>query len=245
MYIFIIPAYNEERNIGLLLNKMKEKMDGKEYLIIIVNDGSKDNTKMIAESFKDKMPIKIVDHKINKGVGEVFRSGFKEALKDARDDDIIITKEADNTSDLAIFDNMVESISSGADLVLASCYAPGGRVLGTSLYRKILSWGANQLVKLIVPIKGIHTFSSFYRAHRGKFLKDIYAIYGEQMIEEDGFVCMVELLIKYGRLKPKVVEIPMILDGTIREGKSKMKTKKTIIAYFKLFIKTLARKGRK
>jgi len=239
MYIFVIPAYNEEQNISQLLRKLKDKMGRRNYSVIIVNDGSRDKTKEIALGFMKEMPLKVFDHATNLGVGQVFRTGFKAALKEAKNDDVIITKEADNTSDLAILDKLINSIESGYDIALASCYAPGGQVVGTSLYRKILSWGANQLVKLIVPIKGIHTYSSFYRAYRAKYLKDAFILYGDKLIEENGFVCMVELLVKLGKMKPKVIEIPMVLNGNVREGKSKMRTKATIMAYLRLIAKQL------
>jgi dolichol-phosphate mannosyltransferase len=243
MNIFVIPAYNEEKNIGSLLAKMKEKLAGSDYSIIIVNDGSRDKTKQIALDYGRSMPVTVIDHDTNQGVGQVFRTGFKAALARAKDEDIIITKEADNTSDLSVLDEMISAINKGDDLSLASCYAPGGKVIGTSLYRKLMSWGANQLVKLIVPIKGIHTYSSFYRAYRAGFLKKAFALYGDNLIEEGGFVCMVELLVKLGKMKPKVTEVPMVLNGNIREGKSKMRTKATIMAYFKLIAKQLLKRG--
>ena len=64
---------------------------------------------------------------------ETFKVGFKTALKIADDNDIIITKEADNTSDLNILDAMIKKIKKGNDIVLASCYAKNGRVENASL----------------------------------------------------------------------------------------------------------------
>jgi dolichol-phosphate mannosyltransferase len=75
------------------------------------------------------------------------------------------------------------------------------------------------------------------------FLRKAYKYYGEAFIEEKGFVCMVELLIKFGRFNPRVVEIPMVLNGNIREGKSKMKVGKTIASYIKLFLKNSLKGG--
>jgi dolichol-phosphate mannosyltransferase len=244
MHIIVIPAYNEEKNMGSLLNNLKAKMAGRDYSVIIVNDGSSDRTGDIVESYSKEMPVKALTREVNNGVGEAFSAGFKEALNNAKDNDIIITIEADNTSDLSILDGMIKGVESGADIALASCYAPGGIVKGISLHRKILSWGANQLVRAIVPIKGIHTFSSFYRAYNAGFLRKASQIYGDKLIEEKGFNCMVELLIKLGKLKPKVVEVPMELICDKRKGKSKMKIASTILSYLRLITMNLL-KGRK
>ncbi len=244
MYIIVAPAYNEEKNIGSLLANLKNKMRDRDYSVIVVNDGSKDRTRDIAEGYAAQMPVKVLTRELNNGIGEAFKAGFKEALNNAKDNDIIITIEADNTSDLSILDGMIKGVEAGADLALASCYAPGGKVTGLSLHRKILSWGANHLVKFIVPIKGIHTFSSFYRAYNAGFLRKAYNVYGDRLIEEKGFNCMVELLVKLGKLKPKVVEVPMELICDNRKGKSKMKIASTILSYLRLITISLL-KGRK
>jgi dolichol-phosphate mannosyltransferase len=240
MIIFVIPVYNEEKNIELLLLKTKEKMEVQDldYRLIIVNDGSTDNTVSIIESLKDKLPLELCSYYPNRGVGEAFRVGFRKALEICDDNDIIVTKEADNTSDLSILDKLISKIKDGYDVALASCYAREGAVLGTTLFRLILSKGANILLKFVVPAKNIHTFSSFYRAYSSKALEEIYRIYGDKLIEEDGFECMVELLIKFSQdSRFKITEVPMILDGTKRVGKSKMRILKTTKGFLKVIFK--------
>lgn len=236
MIIFIIPAYNEEKNIGTLLSKMKEKMKQSSvpYRIIIVNDGSKDLTLNKIGSFKDSMPITVISHLTNLGVGQVFRSGFSEALKIAGEEDVIITKEADNTSDLAILETMVSRINDGFDVVLASCFAKEGKVVNTTIFRKMLSFGCNTLLKFFFSVPEVNTYSSFYRAYRASSLKKAFSIYGEGLIEEKGFVCMAEMLIKFNRIKLKITEIPMVLKCDLRKDKSKMNRAKTIYGYLRM-----------
>lgn len=231
MIIFVIPAYNEAENILNLLNKTHETMMAKKltYKVIIVNDGSTDDTVKVVEALKDKMPVEIYSHYPNKGVGEAFRVGFRKALEISGDGDIVVTKEADNTSDLTILHQLISNINNGDDIALASCYAREGGVMGTTLFRLILSRGANILLKLFIPVKNIHTFSSFYRAYSSKALRQMYAIYGDNLIRGDGFECMVELLIKFSRNGNfKISEVPMVLDGSKRIGKSKMRILRTI-----------------
>jgi dolichol-phosphate mannosyltransferase len=73
--------------------------------------------------------------------------------------------------------------------------------------------------------------------YKARFLKDILRIYKDRFIEEKGFTCMLELLIKSHRFGYKICEVPMILDSKIRIGESKMKNVKTIISYFKIIYK--------
>jgi len=236
MLRFIIPAYNEEQNIESLINKTAEYARSRNYKfeIVVVNDGSTDKTLEILKRLQNKEPIVILNQIVNKGVGEAFKRGFYHVAEASSEDDIIVTKEADNTSDLSILDNMIKKISDGNDLVLASCYMPGGEVTNTSAYRRILSSGANLLLKLSTPLKNVHTFSSFYRAYRASLIKKASAVYNDKLIEEKGFSCMVELLIKLSRLGIKITEVPMTLKGNMRKDKSKMKVLNTISGYLKL-----------
>lgn len=239
MIIFIIPAYNEEKNIRDLLKRTETKMfeRGFDYKIIVVNDGSIDKTASIVNSLKDKIPLELYNQYPNRGVGEAFRQGFRIAINSASDNDIIITKEADNTSNLEIITEMIDKIRNGYDMVLASCYSKGGGIRETTFYRRITSWGANMLLRLFFPI-GVRTYSSFYRAYNSKSLKMAFHQYGNKLIEENGFECMVELLIKLKKLGGfKVSEVPMVLDGNMRKGKSKMMVFKTTLGFIRVIYK--------
>lgn len=240
MIIFVIPAYNEAKNLPTLLLKTKEKMEENRlaFRILVINDGSTDGTLEVIESLKADMPVEVYSHYPNKGVGEVFRTGFRKALELAKDDDIIVTKEADNTSDLNILDELIAKIKEGNALALASCYAPKGQVKGTTPFKLFLSKAANFILKLFVPVRGIHTYSSFYRAYNAAALRKLAAFYGDKLIEENGFECMVELLIKFSRAQEiKIAEVPMVLDGSKRAGKSKMRILRTIRGFLRVIFR--------
>ena len=232
MLYFIIPAYNEQENIGALLENILDlELRDDEYQVIVVNDGSKDNTLQIVDTFLTRMPVSVESHVVNQGVGAVFRTGFQAALKYAKPSDVIITMEADNTSDLAILPEILKNVYSQSDLVLASCYAPGGEIKGTNLWRKFLSWGANLLLVLAFPIKGVKTYSSFYRAYNAGFLQKAIDTYQGKFIEQPGYVCMVEVLVKMNRINARISEVPMILNINMRKDASKMRIWRTILDY--------------
>lgn len=239
MIIFLLPAYNEERNIEKVLRDISlfAGQKGWEYRICISDDGSTDGTVSVIRGLGSKLPVAVVSAPQNGGPGAAFDRGFRYILKNSNTADIIVTMEADNTSDLEILDEMISRVHTGADLVLASCYAEGGGISGTNLYRKILSLGANFLIGILCRGKKVSTFSSFYRCYSRDILKRAYDKYGERFISEKGFACAVEILLKMVKFDIRVEEVPMHLRGARREGKSKMKTMCTILSYLRLFIK--------
>ncbi len=168
--------------------------------------------------------------KKNTGPGDSFNKGFEWILQQSSSDsDIIITLEGDNTSDLAILPDMLAISGLGYDLVLASVYAQGGGFVKTSLARRLLSFFANMFFRTIFNVK-ILTLSSFYRIYHVSLVKAIKSRY-QVIIEEKGYISMLEILLKAISLKTRIIEVPMILNTDKRRGKSKMKRLKTALSY--------------
>jgi len=237
MIYFVIPAFNEAQNLPRLLSSIDgwRRQRGLEAHVMLVDDGSTDDTSAIARSF-EALPLTVASHPRNLGVHRVFQTGFQSVSRfPLGPEDLIVTLEADNTSSLEILDQMLAQTSRGVDLVLASCYAPGGAVIGTTPYRRFLSWCANLILRCIPGMPRVCTFSSFYRVYRASFLSRLLASYPESLIQTDGFVCVVEILLKASRIRARISEVPLRLDGSQRRGKSKMKTIRTIGGYFRLF----------
>ncbi len=237
--IVVIPAYNEEQNLPGLFANLRSTMEAipYPYEVVVVNDGSGDGTRRLVEQIAKTEPVCLVNHEVNLGPGAAFRSGFTRALEVAGEDDIVITKEADNTGDYGLIEPMIERILNGYDVVLASCYGEGGRVEGTTWDRRLLSWGANLILRVLFPVPGIHTFSSFYRAYRADTLRRAIALYGDRFITEAGFACMVEVLINLHRMGVKMVELPMVLQCDGRLDESKMKRLGTTVGFLRVMAK--------
>ena len=111
----------------------------------------------------------------------------------------------------------------------------GGGITQTSFIRKLLSSGANLVVKDLLGIQGILTVSSFFRLYRAKALIKMQRIFGLGVLERTGFESMVEMVMKITMLKLSLSEVAMELDSSLRRGKSKMKVLKTIIGYLVLW----------
>lgn len=238
MIYVVIPAYNEALEIGKLLDALREVLVSlsHDWQIIVVNDGSSDNTAKLVDSINDSN-ITLLNHHVNKGVHAAFRTGFEEVLKTAQPDDILVTMEGDGTSEPRLIPSMLDKITDGADVVLASCYRPGGKVVGDPLLRLLMSITVNRILKMLYPIKDVYTYTSFYRAVKVSAIQKSRERFGTRYMEAEGFVCMADLLLKLRRLDLSFAEVPLILVSREEEAVSKLKVWPTIAGYLKLFLK--------
>ena len=97
--LVVIPAYNEEESLPGVLTEIRKVLEaeGHGYRFIVVNDGSTDRTREIAEAFARSMPLEIINHPSNLNVGAVFRNGLTRAAELAEPQDLVLTTEGDNT----------------------------------------------------------------------------------------------------------------------------------------------------
>ena len=227
---FLLPAYNEAEGIVTQLETIRRLMErrGFVYEVVVVDDGSRDATNRLVREMRDKMPIRLLEHPRNLGVGKAFSTGLAHLADVVRDDDIIVTMDADNTQNLKSVEFMVQKINEGYDIVLGSCLATGGMMIGIPWHRFMFTLGCNTLYRILFHIKGIHTYTGFYRAHSGHAIKRAQAHFGDTLIESDGFVVMAELLIKFRALLLFITEVPVIMRYDLKRGMSKMRVSRTI-----------------
>jgi dolichol-phosphate mannosyltransferase len=230
---FVLPAFNEERDLPALLRRISSTMADQpfRYHVVIVDDGSKDRTAEIAEEFAKTMPIRLVRHVVNQGLGAAIQTGLSEAVKGA---DFIVTMDSDNSHDPMYVRNMVDFLNERKDmgLVIASRYRPGSEVKGLASYRKLLSYGCFFTMKLLVPYRGVRDYSTGFRCYRASTLHRLILHYGSQMVQETGFVCQLELLLKLRAVNAQAAEIPYVLRYDLKEGASKLRIWRTVKRYF-------------
>lgn len=234
--IVALPAFNEAEVIGVLLNRINDTLASQSlnYKIVVVDDGSSDNTAEIVRSFGQHANVHLVQHQINQGLGTTLRTAFDAALAKADDDDIIMTMDADNTHPPELMHRMIRMIEEGHDVVIASRFENGARVVGVPYHRHLLSIAAKYLFATILPIKGVRDYTCGYRAYKAGLLREAIETHGEKFVSETGFSCMVDVLIKLRGQKPIVGEVPLILRYDHKGGDSKMKVLRTITQTLKL-----------
>jgi dolichol-phosphate mannosyltransferase len=239
MVIVTLPAYNEEQTLPLVLEAVREAMEENriEYRVLVVDDGSSDGTVRAAEKLLDRMPLAIVEHARNRGLGEALRTGLVEALGQAADRDIIVTMDSDNTHTPGLIARMVRSVREGNDVVIASRYCPDARIRGVPLHRRILSRGSSWLFRILFPTRGVRDFTCGFRAYRAGILKRAFATYGDAFVAQSGFSCMVDILLKLRRMDAIMSEVPLILRYDLKFGASKMELVRTTLDTLRLALR--------
>ena len=242
MSIFIVlPAYNEQESIIPLftrLNHCQKSLDVS-LNVVLVDDGSIDETEDVAlQTAKDQgLSLEVVNHRGNQGLGKAIETGITHFLTIASENDVLITMDCDDTQPPELIGEMYSHIVSGNyDLVIASRYQKGSRVVGLSNFRLLMSYGSSFLLRLLFPIKNVRDYTCGYRAYSYEFLQKLVNIYSDELFKQRGFACMVDILLKTRVLNPRVKEVAMILRYDQKQGDSKMKVFKTVYQTLKLIV---------
>ena len=235
----IVPVFNEAPNIAALCAAFRqlrgELQSSFELHFVLVDDGSSDETVSLARKEAADLDLSVLRHEANKGPGAAFATGFAHLATRLGPEDWVITMEGDNTSRHELIKQMLTRAAEGFDAVFASPYMYGGGFTQTSFLRKLLSSGANLIVKDLLDIQGILTVSSFFRLYRAPTLLRMQRVFGAGIVERTGFESMVEMVMKMTMLRITISEVAMLLDSSRRKGKSKMKVLRTIRGYLVLW----------
>ncbi|HVT90995.1 MAG TPA: glycosyltransferase family 2 protein [Tepidisphaeraceae bacterium] len=228
--VVVLPAYNEEENLGELLERIDQVMTdaGQRYEVLVVDDGSKDRTFEIAEQHGRQMPVKVHKHVVNQGLGGTIRDCLTLGAQMCEDRDIVVSMDADNTHTPALIPSMVQMVLEGNDVVIASRYQPGSYIRGVPWHREMLSIGARWLFQIAFPVHGVRDYTCGFRAYRVPILKQAIAKYGDQFVSEAGFQCMVDILLKMRTMNAIFREAPMVLRYDLKGGVSKMNVARTV-----------------
>lgn len=234
----VLPAYNEEDSLPPLLHKINEAYNYYKWdaSVLVVNDGSKDNTLAIARNFKADLPIEVLDIQPNSGLANAINSGMRKAIEGLKDTDIVVTLDADDSQTPFLIQRMAQQVAEGSDLVIASRYQPGARIKGLKRSRTFFSWAAGFLFRILVGFEGIKDYTCGFRAYRVDMLRKTINVYGDKFITQKGFGCMVEVLLKVAGQSATMNEIPMILRYDLKQGVSKMDVQKTLKQTLKLLL---------
>lgn len=232
----VMPAYNEELSLPKLLDRIEDTMfeNGLNYTVVIVDDGSTDRTIEVANAYSTKMPLVVERHTVNQGLGATMRDGLIRAAELSDPRDIIITMDADNSHTPELIIQMTRRVREGCDVVVASRYQPGSVVRGLSISRRVLSFWGSRLFRVILPIPGIRDYTCGYRAYRAEILKQVVSEEGPAFFDQEGFQCVVDILLRLRKKDLIFGEVPLILRYDLKEGASKMKIWKTIGGMFRL-----------
>lgn len=201
----VLPAYNEaeilrdnvahiERHIAGLAHRFR-------WEVLIVNDGSRDQTAQVAEALRDEFDnIRVIHHARNGGLGRAFRTAFEHCRGD-----YVVTLDVDLSYSVDHIEALLdELIATHADLVLASPYMKGGRLTRVPWLRKILSIGANRFLSMFSHGK-LSTLTCMVRGYRGDFVRSL-------ILRSNSMDIMPEVVYKSMILRGRIEQIPAHLD---------------------------------
>lgn len=147
----VIPARDEARSLGTLIDRIKQILSRYDHEIIVVDDGSKDETRRIAA---EKGAL-VISHGQNVGKGAAMKTGAEKA-----EGSIIVFIDADGAHDPEDILKVIAPILEGeADLVIGSRALPGSRVSAASLRRRLTNTLASltisAIVSFILPLRSL------------------------------------------------------------------------------------------
>ena len=153
--LVIIPAYNEQESIKNVVNKIYEQYDNID--VIVINDGSRDNTSGEAK----KTRATVIDLPCNLGIGGAVQTGYLYALRNNYD--IAIQIDADGQHDSKYIKQMVEIIENGqANMVIGSRFIEDTGYKQT--FARMLGININSGIIKMLTKKKIYDTTSGYRA---------------------------------------------------------------------------------
>ncbi len=147
----IIPAYKEAKRIGNNLLEIEKYLSQKNftYEILVVIDGSPDNTAEVAKTYSDKVKnLRVINNSENHGKGYVVRQGLLEAKGEYR-----LFLDADGSTSITHLDTFLPEFEKGFDVVVGSRDIPGAYIqVHQPKYREIMGDGGNWLIRIILGL---------------------------------------------------------------------------------------------
>ncbi len=199
----VIPAFNEELRLPATLERVAAYLKtGRRYAeVLVVDDGSRDRTAAVAESFRDRIPsLRVVPNGVNRGKGYSVRHGVQEARGR-----IVLFTDADLSAPIEEADKLIEALKTDNCAV-----AIGSRAVDRSLitvhespFREFAGIIFNKLVRLILWLPFVDTQCGFKAFNRER----CQIIFEQQTIERFGFDPELLYLARHHGLR--AVEIPV------------------------------------
>ena len=209
----VMPAKNEAVNLQKLLPLLQATLPGAE--LIVVNDGSTDNTVALCES----LGVRVVSHQYSKGNGASIKSGARHASRDT-----VVFMDGDGQHKPADILRLYAVFCQGHDMVIgarsAATQASVGRLLANTLYNRLSSWMANQTIRDLT--------SGFRIVNRRKFLKFLYLL-------PNGFSYPTTITMSFFRAGYSVAYVD--IEAGKREGKSHINLLKDGMRFFLIIFK--------
>jgi glycosyltransferase involved in cell wall biosynthesis len=204
----ILPCYNEEailpKNLDSIIEYLESKKEKYQWEIVLINDGSKDQTGKIADEYARRYlnNVRAIHHPTNLNLGNALKTGFNNSKGD-----IIVVMDIDLSYSVSHIERLVDKlVETSSDIVIASPYMPGGKVTDVPFTRKLMSRWVNRFMRIAAQDK-YFTYTGMVRAYRKSFISTVN-------LKTKDYEINPEILYKGMILRARIVEIPAHLDWT-------------------------------
>lgn len=231
----VIPAFNEEGYLPILLNEVAQQKSqwiaaGMDVELWVVNDGSSDQTrKVLTHAQKHQgSAVHWLEHALNLGIGKTIQTGMRAALESGAD--IIVQLDGDGQHPPSEIRKLIGPILSGqSDWVIGSRYLPKFRTNVSSLLRE---WGTRLFSLWVALLTGVRIFdtTSGFRAWSRRAALELVSQYPDDYPE-------VQSLVIASRLGHRVVEVPVQMRER-RHGHSSITPMRSAYYFVKVLLAT-------
>jgi dolichyl-phosphate beta-glucosyltransferase len=198
----VIPAYNEAERIGPTIETIQDyfRKKSQSFDILVVNDGSKDNTgNIVANRARERRNITLLESSVNQGKGASVKKGMIHAASD-----LILLTDADLSTPIEEFEKLFPWIQNGYDIVIGSRGMKKSEIiLKQPWHRRIMGKAFNLLVRMLIVNDFCDTQCGF-KLFRHEAAKRIF---GASKI--DGFAFDVEVLFIAKKMGYRTMEVPV------------------------------------
>lgn len=195
----IIPAYNEAYRLPVALDALRHHVDPTTTEVIVVDDGSDDETSEVARRTGDwAKHLVVLRHDNNRGKGAAVRTGVAAARGD-----VIAFIDADNATDLAALGPMIAALGPNVAAVFGSRHAPGSSVTGAPMIRGVMGRLFNHVVQAAAgtSIRDTQCGAKVFQAPAAR------VVFADAAV--DGFAFDVEILRRLLAMGLGVIEYPV------------------------------------
>ena len=201
--IVVMPAYNASSTIGSVLERIPPSLMKNLFQIIIVNDGSADDTGIVIEGLKETYKkIRILTHPKNKGYGAAQKTGFEEAVKEGADIGVLLHSDGQYAPE--IMHTLLDPFEHGYDVVQGSRMLAGGALKGGMPLYKYLGNKFLTFLENLAYGLNMAEYHSGYMLYSKRALENIPFEKLSNTFHFDG-----EMLLMAAKKKLRVKEIPI------------------------------------
>ncbi len=198
----VVPAFNEQDRLPASLEAALPYLEslGCEYELIVVDDGSTDDTlQVMRRAESERPPVRVVALKPNRGKGRALAEGVA-----ASRGDLVLVSDADFSTPIDELPTLQAAIDAGADVAIGSRALRGSRVeVSQPIYRVLMGKGFNLIVQAVL-LPGLWDTQCGFKLFRGEAARELFG-----GLRTDGFGYDFDVLFRAKRAGYQIAEVPV------------------------------------